>query len=129
MTVRCGMSNKSLAYWPSCHSFKSFLTKVKHVYGVIGGAAKLEKKGTSVYAPVWDEQNKTARFADINSLIVRPDEVANCQFAVNAVILELTAKNSDWIKKIPVSMEGNLIPSKALTSMIEDNFKGGLRIW
>lgn len=117
---------KSIVYCPACGRFRNWIVGVKEVIGIIGGdLAELHISGKIVGVPLWDENNKSSKYADIDLLLIQGDGVGNYAHAINAVILELSSDASrppNWSKTIPVRLEGNPDLSEADRHLLRDNF-------
>lgn len=128
-TCLCRRTKKraSIIFCEKCFSAVSFVPGIEKIVGVIGGGlGGIEKNGGTMSVPLWNERERTARWADIDALRICAGNVENYDFAINAVILELGADTSISPKKlgkIPVILEGNPPLSKMAENMLRDNFK------
>lgn len=121
--LRRWISSIALVFCPSCYDYMELLTGIKKVAGVIGGEAEgLQRNGDTLWVPLWNERERKARYADIDLLIIRAG-VGNYHFALNAVIIELTAGTKNGTGTIPASMDGTFRLSKVEMNMLRDNFR------
>ncbi|MCP4146698.1 MAG: hypothetical protein GY757_03015 [bacterium] len=99
---------------------------IKQVAGVIGGSpGDMERREYTMEVRLWFESEKKARYADIGHLIIRAVGAVNYEYAINAVILELTSDLSrpcGSTRDIPVSLDGNPHVSGAAMKMLRDYF-------
>lgn len=109
---------------PKCGVSKNLLMGITEVAGVIGGELlEMERKKDKIEVPVWIEEEKRARFADINVLVIRENGVENYHLAINALLLELNKNTPQQPgEKIPVSVEGKPPLSNFELNLLSANF-------
>ena len=121
---RAALLTQSVAACPVCGVSKHLLKGITEVIGVIGGdSGELVRENHKVTVPVWIEEKRKARNADIDALVIRENGVENYHLAINALILEL-AENATQQPgpRIPVFIEGNPTLSKFELNLLTANF-------
>ncbi len=120
MKIRRSVFVGDFVFCPSCSGFSNLLAGVKKITGVIGGDMKTLKIDEDIlFVPLWDEHVRKASGADIDLLSIQANGIENYHFAVNAVIIELTAAPLPR-KKIPIHIEENTRLPNDVIRMLED---------
>jgi len=118
---------KRIVFCPKCNLPFHLQGDFKHVACEIGGeGAKAYNIDMTMYVPIWNEQEKIARYADVDSIWIRSEGVSNYHLAVNAVILALTEameKTEIRLEKIPVYTDPGLHLPNTVVNMLKDVFQ------
>ncbi len=103
------------------------MAAIREVVGFIGGDGEnVSVRGYVMTVRLWFEKEKNARHADIDKIVIRDAGVKNLEFAINAVILELTKDVSNpigWTNRIPLILECSSPVSQSCETMLKNNFK------
>jgi HEAT repeat protein len=102
---------KTVVVCRDCHRIYNLLPNVRHVIGIIGGAAgkDFEERDQIAYIRLWNEAAGVARNADIDRLIIREGGVADYGRALRVVTQTLNGDKSrpaHWCRNVPVLIDG-----------------------
>ena len=117
---------KTMVFCHGCNNMADLLTGVREVVGVIGASNQdLSQDGGIVRVNLWNEAEKKASNADIDRLVIEPQQLGDLAFAVDSVINTLKSDKSHtrrWLKKIPVTIPDNPPLSDGIMTILTDNF-------
>jgi len=117
-----------------CGTAEALITGIKKVVGIIGGNINnYSIDGDTAYVKLWFEKEKKARNADIDMLVVAESEDMRNEHqydkaidAVYNVLVNDRTRPRNYVRKIPVIIEGNPPLSIRAKRVLENEF-GGIR--
>ena len=117
-----------------CGTAEALIIGIKKVVGIIGGNINnYSIEGDTAYVNLWFEKEKKARNADIDMLVVAESEDMKDEHqydraidAVYNVLVNDRTRPRDYVRKIPVLIEGNPPLSIRAKRVLENEF-GGIR--
>ena len=118
-----------------CGTAEALERGIKKVIGLIGGNVNdYSIEGDTAYVNLWFEKEKKARNADIDMLVVAESKDMRDEHqydraidAVYNVLVNDRTRPRDYVKKIPVLIEGNPPLSIRAKRVLENEF-GGIKI-
>ena len=118
-----------------CGTAEALIIGIKKVVGIIGGnISDYSIDGDTAYVRLWFEKEKSARNADIDMLLIAESEDLKNEHqydraidAVYNVLVNDRTRPRDYVRKIPVLIEGNPPLSIRAKRVLENEF-GGIKI-
>jgi hypothetical protein len=114
-----------------CGSSSYLQEGVRKVVGMIGGeVSDYELRDGVLYLSLWFEEKKEGRNADIDELLIIDTEGISYDYAINVVIRTLkndVDRKSNYLKNIPVIIEGNPPIPPGFMNLLQREFKEILR--
>ncbi|RKX59183.1 MAG: hypothetical protein DRP29_05130 [Thermodesulfobacteriota bacterium] len=117
-----------------CGTAEALIIGIKKVVGIIGGnISNYSINEDTAYVKLWSEKEKRARNADIDMLLIAESEDMQDENeydkaidAVYNVLVNDRTRPRDYVRKIPVLIEGNPPLSIRAKRVLENEF-GGIR--